>query len=91
MSLPLPTHIPVGNQRDLEPIDYALRSRAQQDCVIAIMNREDFDFALTNPFSSAQVTPTYRGPFWFMWYDENHDLHSDRIATDGTIATRIKV
>ncbi len=64
------TTIPVGNGHEPSPV-LAIRTQALRDAVLAIVARDDFDFACGNPLGYAtddRGRPfTYTGPFAFTW------------------------
>lgn len=73
--------IPVGLSHTLEPVAER-RTPAQRERVAAILADSEFDFACDNPFTE-EVSPSYRGPFAFLYYTRDGRLHLERIGARG--------
>jgi len=76
--------IPVGESRTLERV-YPARSAPQRRFVGSVVALPSFAFACDNPFSQDQLAHSYRGPFWFLWYDTAGRLHAMKIGALGRL------
>jgi hypothetical protein len=76
-----PSTVLVSNQHTPEPVADR-RTPEQRAAVFEIMARPDFDFACSNPFDP-DVDPNYAGPFMFIWYTIDGQLHFRRIGKRG--------
>jgi hypothetical protein len=78
--------IPVGRLHEPSVV-YAVRTPEQRATVLAIRDREDFDFACNNPCDelTAEIRPNYTGRFAMLWVDKAGVLHLARIGTAGNI------
>lgn len=80
--------IPVGLDRAAEPVAQ-VRSPQQRELVALIVESPEFAFACSNPF--VPEVGKYQGPFTFMWYDSDDNLHLDRIGKAGRFLRRVIV
>ncbi|MFS1304467.1 hypothetical protein [Streptosporangium longisporum] len=78
--------IPVGYFREPSTIQ-EVRTPAQRETLLAIVNREDFDFACNNPCDELmkELRPNYTGPFMFLYFTTDGVLHGARIGKRGDI------
>ncbi|KAA9379687.1 hypothetical protein F5972_08525 [Microbispora cellulosiformans] len=85
----LPT-IPVGVRRDAEALQ-PVRTAEQRAAILAIAARDGFAFATGNPCSElmAQLRPDYVGPFSFVYYTTDGQIHGARIGIRGTILREV--
>ncbi len=92
--------IPIGRDKveSREELHEGFRTKEQFETVRLIIIREDFDFScgpknLFNPFCEScgcGKRGKYQGPFMFMWYDKQGNLHGTRIGKSGKILGEYK-
>lgn len=82
--------LPVGRDRTPHEIDRDLRDVRQLVTVLGLAALPEFDFACANPFEDPYGELNgYVGPFWFMWYSTDGEMHSDHIGSNGLIFKRL--
>lgn len=82
--------MPVGEDRKLtiQKWNWGWRSLFQFETVRNIVNRDDFDYALTEPFPPTAGPPgsICAGYFYFVWMDKSGRRHKTMIEGNGTIS-----
>lgn len=76
----------VGRRREPEPMA-EVRSEAQRRVVAETAAADDFDFACGNPF--VPEVGDYVGPFSFIYYTTDGELHLKRIGKTGRILKEV--
>ncbi len=80
------TTLVVGRLREAEDV-VPVRDVRQRARVAEIAAASDFAYAVGNPFT-AEVGD-YTGPFMFLYYTKNGDMHGKRIGRTGRVLRHI--
>lgn len=86
-------HMPVGKSRKASVCDNAVRTAAQTAAVLAIVQSEEFDYALINPLErSAEVPPQgFKCSFLFTYFTKKHELVGKWITPTGKVTRESRV
>jgi len=90
---PKPFSMPIGNklESNIETYHPGFRSIEQFETVRSIANRKEFAFSCSQKQMFQPEKPsTYQGPFMFLWYDKQQQLHGYWIGKKGKILKDIK-